>query len=60
MGQITLYQGPNKLTGAMLYCRSFWGSRIRVQGFRIALEIFEVRVEGWGSSLDRLGFKIEA
>ena len=46
MGEVPWYQGPHELTGAMLYCKSFWGSGMRVQGLGILVENLELRVEG--------------
>ena len=46
MGEVPLYQGPNKLTGVLLESKCFWGPGIRMQGLGIGNKKLGLRVAG--------------
>jgi hypothetical protein len=58
MGQVTLYQGPNKLTGALLYGESFKSSGITVQGLGTGVENLGLRVKGLGLRIKDIRFRV--
>ena len=59
MGQLTLYQGPTKLTRALLYSKSFKSSGIRVQGLGIGVKNLGFRIKGFGFWIKDLRFRVE-